>query len=237
MVQHVTDALDGDDGAGHDESLYARAPVARLKTIDGFVMSDATHDPESGEIILTALDAEMERDRVADDPRSLAQRRHYAWVNICQRYLEAGDAPTSHDIRPHVTIVADLEKIASDDLFADARAEAAHVGHLSKATLERIMCDCDITRVVMAGPSEVLDVGRANRTATKAQWAALVVRDRHCQAPGCNAPPHRCQAHHIHWLDTRRPHRPREPDPLVPAPSPRKNTNAEAHARAAARAV
>ena len=64
------------------------------------------------------------------------------------------------------------------------------------------MCDCDLTRIVMAGRSEILDVGRATRTATPAQWKALVVRDRHCQAPGCTQPPSRCQAHHIrHWTD------------------------------------
>jgi hypothetical protein len=201
LVQHVTDALDGDGGAAHDDSLHARRQLHVWKTIDGLVMSDGIHDPESGEIILTALNAEMERDRCADDPRTLAQRRHDALVNIAQRYLDAGEAPMSHDVRPHVTIVVDLEKRAGPgDLLAGARAEAAHVGHLSQATLERIACDCDITRVVTAGKSEILDVGRASRTAVRAQWAALVVRDRHCRAPGCNAPPWRCQAHHLeHW--------------------------------------
>jgi hypothetical protein len=52
----------------------------------------------------------------------------------------------------------------------------------------------------MYGKSEVLDVGRTSRTATNAQFRALIARDGHCQAPGCNEPPHRCQAHHIrHW--------------------------------------
>jgi hypothetical protein len=49
----------------------------------------------------------------------------------------------------------------------------------------------------MAGASEVLDVGRATRTVTRAQWVALVARDRGCATPGCDAPPERCEAHHL----------------------------------------
>ncbi len=33
-------------------------------------------------------------------------------------------------------------------------------------------------------------------------WAALVVRDRSCAFPGCDAPTSRCDAHHVvHWAD------------------------------------
>ena len=66
--------------------------------------------------------------------------------------------------------------------------------------LELLLCDCDISRVIVAGRSEILDVGRATPTATAAQWKALVVRDQHCQHPGCDRPPSHCQPHHIwHW--------------------------------------
>jgi HNH endonuclease len=86
------------------------------------------------------------------------------------------------------------------ELVAKVRTERRHNGHLSAATLERLTCDCDISRVVTAGRSEVLDVGRATRTITPAIWKALVVRDQHCQAVGCDRPPDTCQAHHIvHW--------------------------------------
>jgi hypothetical protein len=39
------------------------------------------------------------------------------------------------------------------------------------------------------------------RLVMPAIWKALVVRDRHCRAPGCTRPP-MCHAHHIqHWAD------------------------------------
>jgi len=53
----------------------------------------------------------------------------------------------------------------------------------------------------MIGDSEILDVGRAQRTVTPAQWKALVVRDGHCQHPHCTQPPSRCEAHHTHYWE------------------------------------
>jgi hypothetical protein len=80
------------------------------------------------------------------------------------------------------------------------RSEHRNANQLSDATRERIMCDCNLTRIIVNGPSEILDVGRSTRPATPAQWKALVLRDVHCQHPGCRQPPRRCQAHHkSHW--------------------------------------
>jgi hypothetical protein len=42
-----------------------------------------------------------------------------------------------------------------------------------------------------------LDVGRAERLVTDEVRAALIARDRGCVFPGCDAPPSRCEAHHI----------------------------------------
>jgi len=99
-------------------------------------------------------------------------------------------------------VVVDLDELtgATTERVTRVRAERHHHGRLSRATLERLTCDCDISRVVTAGRSEVLDVGRATRNPPPAIWKALVVRDQHCQAPGCDRPPDSCEAHHIvHW--------------------------------------
>jgi hypothetical protein len=102
-----------------------------------------------------------------------------------------------------MSVVVDIEELAgsSPELVAQARADAAHVGHLSQATIEWISCDCDVHRIVMAGTSEVLDVGRASRTATPAQYKALVARDGGCGVPGCECKPAWCDVHHlIAWI-------------------------------------
>ena len=81
--------------------------------------------------------------------------------------------------------------------MGDIRIEAAHVGYLSRATLERLTCDCEISRVITDGDGVIIDVGRATRNISDALWKALVVRDQHCTEPGCHQPPGVCEAHHI----------------------------------------
>jgi hypothetical protein len=66
---------------------------------------------------------------------------------------------------------------------------------LSAETLRRLACDADILPTVLGAPSEVLDVGRALRTATPAQRRGLEARDRGCF--NCGAPAARCHAHHL----------------------------------------
>jgi hypothetical protein len=104
-------------------------------------------------------------------------------------------------VRPHIGVVVDLAELEDrgyGEVAAQVRADAEHLGRVSRATLERLTCECDISRIITDGPSQVLDVGRATRTVTPAIWKALVARDRHCQGKGCDAPPGWCKAHHIH---------------------------------------
>ena len=202
VVKYVTDAIDGDGGAEAEEARYQRRRLHMSNTLDGMLAEDGLFDPESARIRDAAITAEMARDLGANDDRSLAQRRADASTNIMRLYLDRGEAGESHGVCPHVSYVFDAERDldASADLVARAIAERRHHGRLSEAMLELLLCDCDVSRVIVAGRSEVLDVGRATPTATAAQWKALVVRDQHCQHPGCTRPPSHCQAHHIwHW--------------------------------------
>jgi hypothetical protein len=152
--------------------------------------------------IETALKVRMDDELTAHDPRSYSQRRIDALAGICRFYLDhrhtkRGSAPTR---RPHLTAVIDLTEIeqrGGTDLAALVRAEARDGNGLSQATLQRIACDCEISRVITDGPSNILDVGRTTRTVPTALWHALVDRDRHCQASGRDQPAENCEAHHI----------------------------------------
>ena len=202
VVKYVTDAIDGDGGGAAEEVRYQRRGLYMSHTLDGMLVEDGLFDPESARIREAAITAEMARDLGKNDARSPAQRRADASTNIMRLYLDRGEAGESHGVRPHVSWVLDAERDldAPADLVARAIAERKHNGHLSEAMLDLLLCDCDISRVILAGRSEILDVGRATPTATPAQWKALVVRDQHCQHPGCDRPPSHCQAHHIwHW--------------------------------------
>ena len=134
----------------------------------------------------------------------MPQRRAEALVSLCRQYLASHDdgGPGPRRGLPHLSVVADIGAITgiTDDLLAALRAEAAHVGRLSRSTLERIACDCQVSRILTDGPSQVIDVGRATRTISPALWKALVARDHHCTHPGCKRGPAYCEGHHIiHW--------------------------------------
>jgi hypothetical protein len=69
-----------------------------------------------------------------------------------------------------------------------------------RAVLDRIACDSEIQRIVFGPASQVLDVGRAERTFTGPRRAAIIARDKHCRYPTCSAPPVLSDAHHVrHW--------------------------------------
>jgi hypothetical protein len=208
IVRRVCDAIDGDDGAASANAEFARR---ELHVSHAFARSGVVNgqlDPEGTETAIAALET-----RMADDPdtpgehRTRPQRRADAFVDICRHYLATRD----HDHgdrrggRPHIGGVVDLQHLRADgheNLVADIRGELEHVGHLTKATLRRLTCDAHVHRILTDGASMPLDVGRATRTVSTALWRALVARDRHCQAPGCDRPPGWCQAHHIHhWAD------------------------------------
>lgn len=202
FVQHITDAIDNDGGAEHDDKLYDARKGFLSETLGGGYELNARLDPTGGKILETALDAEMRRDLQRDDTRTTRQRRADAIVALARLALERGELGESHNIRPHFTYVVhagETPGVTTDDV-ARMRMECQTDGHVSAAMLELLMCDCTMSRVIVAGRSEILDVGRASRTVTAAQWKALVVRDGHCQAGGCDRPPSHCDAHHVdHW--------------------------------------
>ena len=81
------------------------------------------------------------------------------------------------------------------------RCELEGFGPIPLATAFRLACDCSVTRVLMRGESEVLDLGRSTRLASAAQHKALAIRDRGCVFPGCDRPPAWCNAHHLVWWE------------------------------------
>jgi hypothetical protein len=69
----------------------------------------------------------------------------------------------------------------------------------SVAALRQLACEAQIVPAVMAGASQVLDLGRSCRHFNRAQHRAAALRDRGCVAPGCDAPPSACHQHHSRW--------------------------------------
>jgi len=65
--------------------------------------------------------------------------------------------------------------------------------------LLRLLCDCEVTRVVMTAESVPLDVGMTQRTYTRELRRAVTTRDRTCVWPGCSIRAAWSEVHHIVW--------------------------------------
>lgn len=76
--------------------------------------------------------------------------------------------------------------------FADGTA-------IPHGQLAKLLCDGEFHRVVFGPEGEILDSGRTQRLFTPAQTRAVIARDRHCQYPGCTAPPGQGEIHHNIW--------------------------------------
>jgi len=73
---------------------------------------------------------------------------------------------------------------------------------LPRHIVRRLACDAEIIPMILGGPGGPADVGRSSRTVPLRLRRLLIARDRHCRWPGCNEPPSRCDAHHVHhWVD------------------------------------
>jgi hypothetical protein len=132
------------------------------------------------------------------DERDHGARTWDALVDTCQKALDAQVLPTSHGMKPRVTVTVDWA-----DLKAGVGTATLETGEqLSVAAIRRLSCDAEILPIVLGGDGVPLDVGRWQRLVTLGIWLALVARDKHCAFPGCRRPPIACDAHHVkHWAD------------------------------------
>jgi hypothetical protein len=196
LVEQERATAEGDSDGRRRRYLHASP------TMDGVVRVDGELDPETGETLLVALRAVMDaearsasEDARSADMRSPGQRRADALGEVCRGWLDGVDRPTVAGERPHVTMTLDVEGLL-------ASAELDNTGPVGPDLARLLSCDASVTRVVMAGPSEPLDVGRRTPVVSPAMRRAVVVRDRACRFPGCARPQTWCDAHHVvHWAD------------------------------------
>jgi Domain of unknown function (DUF222)/HNH endonuclease len=188
-----------------DAERYVRGEVqaveARTLTIqpgeNGLVFLRGTLDAEGGAAVRTALEPLARRNGKCD-AREPDRRMADALIELAAHALDAGVLPQHASQRAHVQVTTTLET-----LIQRAGAPAAHLElsiPISAKAVERITCDCNVTRILLGADSAVIDVGRSKRQIPPATRRALNVRDKGCRWPGCDRPASWTAGHHfVHW--------------------------------------
>ncbi len=163
---------------------------------DGMTTINLRLDSTGAATVLTAVKS-MSGKLGQDDYRTSARRDADAMVEMAEFILNSGSLPWTGGQRPHITITTTLETLLG--LKNSPAAELEHGLPISGATVNRLLCDSEITKVLLDEHLIPVAVGHMKRTLTRKERQALNARDGHCRYPGCNRPPSQCQAHHIEF--------------------------------------
>jgi hypothetical protein len=174
---------------GTEPSVYDGLHVSPL--YDGRTVISGELSDLAAETVVTALHAYTDP---PDDKltRTTSQRYAEALVRICEVALAQTGTPER--ARAQVSIVVDWKTLIDRQ---PGRIDGEFTGPIHPHDIERLLCDCDISRIVTGPNGLPLDVGRKRREPTPAIRRALVERDEGCRWPGCNRPAGFCDAHHV----------------------------------------
>jgi hypothetical protein len=175
------------------EADFSRRRLHISRMSDGMHVIDGVLDPVTGSSLRKALEP-LAKPRGAEDDRKHSQRMADAIGELVNHGLDQGTLPRRNGVRPHVTVTTTLEGLKNELGAPPADFELSLP--LSTRTLERISCDCTISRVLLAD-SMVIDVGRATRVISGPTRKALGKRDGGCRWPGCDRHVSWSTPHHI----------------------------------------
>ena len=170
---------------------HQRRRVSMAQTPEGGLRLSGELFGLQAEKVLTAFRAFHQPDD-DQETRSPGQRGADALEALADVALAAGEAPAQHGVRPHVLVVIEWSQLAK-------QAGIAELGASGPVTIDEIrplLADAGISRILVDADSVPIEVGRQVRTVPAGLYRALVVRDRGCAWPGCDAPAAWCQVAH-----------------------------------------
>ena len=94
-----------------------------------------------------------------------------------------------------------IVRVPLERYLGDTTADATLLGEgpLPASVIDRIMCDMDLSPLIVDADGNPLWLGRSTRAATDEQWMALIDRDQGCVV--CGADPSYCEAHHLDFWE------------------------------------
>ncbi len=183
LALHVRYQLDP-DGFDKDAEENYEQRFLHVSEMSGMHHLTGVIDPEGGAALKTAIDALAKRLGTADT-RTPKQRRADALVEMAKHAMDQGTMPKRNGVRPHVTVTTTIDGLKGE--LGAAASELMAGMPVSSKTVQRLACDGTMSCVLKAD-SLVVDVGRATRSVSPAQWRALKARHKTCAFPGCDRP-------------------------------------------------
>ncbi len=165
-------------------------------TLDGRGVLNGSLGADLFNIFSTAL-------RVADpgDPTlPLSQRRALALGQMCQSFLDFNPTAKHRRHRPHLNISMTYEQWA--DREHPGTATCVDTGMpVSRYGLDVLRCDAAWHRLTYGERASILRYGRTMRDWPVELYNAIAIRDAGCRWPGCTAPVHWCDIHHVEFWE------------------------------------
>jgi len=140
-------------------------------------------DPAGGAAVVSALEP-LARRSGPDDDRPREKRLADALVE----FAEHGSGAAQLQVTTTLDTLRELPGVPAGEVLNVP---------VSARTVERLSCDCTLTRVVLGSESVVIDVGRGRRIVSAPGRRALQARDQTCRWPGCSRPGSWCTPHHL----------------------------------------
>ena len=195
---HARHAADPEGYVNEEKEGVEARSLTLTATDDGVVIINGILDKEGGAALRTALEP-LARRAGREDDRLRDRRMADALVDLSMHALDSGLIPQQASQRTHMQVTTTLETLMG--LCGAPAAEMEFSLPISAKAVERLACDCSITRILLGSDSMVIDVGRAKRVISGPQRKALNARDRGCAWPGCDRPATWTSGHHlVHWI-------------------------------------
>jgi hypothetical protein len=192
---HARHAADPKGCAAEEAQSFDARSLTFADGDGGTVYINGYFDKVGAAAVRTALEPLAKR-AGKEDHRPREQRMGDALVDVCMHALDNGLVPQ----RAHLQVTASLETLLGLPGAPGANMEFSLP--ISAKAVERIACDCAVTRIILGSDSTVIDVGRAKRTISGPQRKGLKVRDCGCTWQGCDRPVSMTEGHHlIHWIN------------------------------------
>lgn len=195
FAKREVDVAIGDHGLAAAEAKRAASEFRHWFDRDsGMGRFSGSLDPERYETLTTAIDQHVASIAAASDS-TVTRSSNLAATALVELVLAAGGRSARNRL-PSITVLLDQETLAAGP--HDRSLAQTECGHdLAPQAVARLCCDAVLRRVTLDGRGLPIEVGRAHRTATDAQWAAIKAIHSGCGWADCPAPISWCQAHHI----------------------------------------